>query len=136
VKLRLPVLLAAAALAALAAAPAAQTKGDVRATLTTRVPAQARPGTTLVVGWLLRWPGPNGALHPFGAGGVFVRLRGGSGGSTTALGRALARGRYEARVRVPAGGIRRIQIGLHSWNDYGPADWILPLTNDPFAQRP
>jgi hypothetical protein len=128
-------IVAAAAVAALAAAPAAG-KDGARARLTTALPLDAAPGTTLAVGWRVDVPDQSGGRQPFGAGGMFVRLLSRTGAPATtafASGTEHADGRYAAEVTVPAGGIGGVRLGLRGWNDHGTADVLFPLENDPFA---
>ena len=96
---------AAVALAAVAAvaAPAAGAKEGVEAMLLSSLPQDAAPGTTVRVRWRLADP----AGHPFGAGGIFVKLVGARGASTTAAAEETAAGLYVASATVPRGGIRR-----------------------------
>ena len=74
--------------------------------------------------------------RPFGAGGLFVRLRGEAGGFSRALGRG-SDGRYTARVKVPRGGLASIRFGLDGVRivagHESPAPVYFPLDNDPFA---
>jgi hypothetical protein len=117
-------LVSAVALAAVAAAGA---KEGVRATLTSTVDTRAASGGTLhVEGKLADRSG-----RPFGAGGVFVRLLGRSGGSTFAFAGGTD-GVFSAQIRVPTGGIGGIRVGLRGHNDYGVADVYFPVVNDPF----
>jgi len=126
-----------AAVVLVAALPAAG-KDGVRATLTTRIPVTAPAGTMLRVSWTLTFRDEQGRRHPFGGGGIFVRLLSRKHArAQTALARGTT-GRYVATVRVPRGGIRAIQIGMPSWSD-GPngthrADWLFPITNNPFRR--
>ena len=128
---------AVGAVALVMALPAAA-KERVEATLTTPIPIAARAGTIVRIGWTLSYRDEHGRRHPFGAGGVFVRLLGRShAAAQTALARG-ASGRYVATVRVPTGGMRGIQIGAPSWSS-GPngthrADWLFPITNNPFRR--
>ena len=122
------------ALALLALLPAsAPAKGDVRARIDGAVRCDARPGTTILVRWSLRSVVANGRSEPFGAGGVYGRLVGAR--SSTAVGRSRRSGRFTARVRVPRGGIRRIEIALQGWRTAGGrterADKRFPVENDP-----
>jgi hypothetical protein len=124
--------LALAAAALVAALPAAGKEG-VRATLLTRIPLDAPPGTRLHVAWKLSYL-DHGRRRPFGAGGVFVRLTSASGGRA-ATGYASGDGDYTATVVVPKGGIGDVQIGLQGWTS-GPSgtresDLLFPITNDP-----
>lgn len=106
-----------AALAALAAAPAGAKEGVVAQV----VSAEPRPGARVAVVWTLS-SADGRRRRPFTAGGVFIRL-------ASRAGRASARtfaahgplGRYRAVVRVPAGGVGRVEIGLLGWTDAGPA---------------
>ena len=120
------------ALALAAALPAAAKEG-VRATLTTRVPLDAPAGTRLEVAWKLASRAEDGR-RPFGAIGVFVRLRSASGGraeiGVAPIG-SHSNGEYAASVVVPKGGIGDVEIGLHGWADGTPADVLFPITNDP-----
>jgi hypothetical protein len=125
----------AVVVAALAVALPAVAKEGVRATLLTRVPLTAPAGTRLRIAWTLTYRDEHGRRRTFGGEGIFVRLLSASGGpSRTALARATTGG-YAAMVRVPAGGIRAIQIGIHGWssgpNGSRPADELFPITNDP-----
>jgi hypothetical protein len=100
-----PPLVAAAAVALIAAAPATS-KDGVKATLTTAVPLHAVAGTQVTVAWKLATS--NG--RPFGGGDIFVRLL----SSTHARAQITfvdCSGSCKAKVRVPQGGIRDIQIG-------------------------
>jgi hypothetical protein len=138
---RLLIALLAGALTCLAAAPIAAGKGDVRARLTTPVALDAAAGTPLHLAWTLR--SPDG---PFGAGGVFVELRG--AGGRTAVGRARdSDGGYDARVTVPEGGIAAIRIGVEGLRYSGgapgsptavatPAPFFFPIENDPIGGGP
>lgn len=121
---------------ALAAVLPAAGKDGVQATLVTRIPLDAVVGARLEVAWTLVYVDERGRRRPFGGGGMFVRLLSASGAPPVT---ALAHGKpgcYAATVRVPKGGIRAVQIGIPSWSS-GPtgtqrADWLFPITNDPF----
>jgi hypothetical protein len=126
------VALAAAAAALVAALPAAGKEG-VEATLLTKIPLDAPAGIRLEVAWRLIYL-DHGRRRPFGAGGVFVRLRSAAGASAE-TGFASGDGDYRATVVVPEGGIGDVQIGLQGWTS-GPAgtresDALFPITNDP-----
>jgi hypothetical protein len=129
-------LLTLAVVGLIAALPAAGKEG-VKATLTTRVPVAAPAGTMVRIGWTLGYRDAHGRLHPFGAGGIFLRLLGAPGvRAQTAVAHPTIRG-YAATVRVPQG-LRGIQIGIHSWSN-GPtgthrADMFFPITNSPFRR--
>lgn len=130
-------LLIVATAALVAALPAAGKEG-VKATLTTTIPLDAKPGTKFEVGWTLASHDEHGRRHPFGANGVLVRLLSASGaGAETGFAPvgAYPTGEYRATVVVPKGGIGDVQIGLLSWTN-GPSgtrvsDALFPITNDP-----
>ena len=107
-------LAAAALLAALLAlsAPAAAKEGVVARVLTP-IPRDAEPGSRVVVAWTLSYF-EAGKRRPFGPGYVFVRLVGPRGSRTPlAYGVHLLRpGGYRARVKVPRGGVSRVEIGM------------------------
>ncbi len=129
------VVLAAAAAALLATAPAGAKEG-VRATLTTAVPLDAAPGKPVKIAWMLTYRDEHGRTRPFGAGAVYVRLLSATGaGAETAYAVSTANGRYSATVAVPEGGIRDVQIALHGFtsgaNGTRNADVLFPITNDP-----
>jgi hypothetical protein len=131
----IPGLLLVAAAFLVAALPAAG-KDGVKATLTTRIPLHAPAGTQLKVGWTLAYRDEHGKRHVFGGGGIFVRLLSTSGANAeTSFARVGKPGHYSATVRVPKGGIRDIQIGIHGWasgpTGTRPADELFPITNDP-----
>jgi hypothetical protein len=120
---------------AIAALPAAGKEG-VEATLLTSVPRDAAPGERLRVEWTLTYLHEDGKRKPFGAGGVFVRLRSASGAAAKEgfdSGRAHPRGEYAATVVIPEGGVGKIEIGLRGWAT-GPgrtrrADVLFPITS-------
>ena len=124
--------LATAAVALVAALPAAGKEG-VEATLLTRIPLDAPAGKRLEVAWTLTYR-DHGRRRPFGAGGVFVRLRSAAGESAE-TGFASGNGDYRATVVVPKGGIGDVQIGVQGWtNDAAgtrESDALFPITNDP-----
>jgi hypothetical protein len=121
-----------AAVVAALAVPWASAKEGVEATLLTAVPKQAAPGAAIRIEWRLA----DLTGRPFGAGGIFVRLIGPGGASTTSLAHALARGRFTATATVPAGGLRRIRIGLHSTSCGATCKegaLFFRIVNDPFT---
>ena len=129
----------AAMVAGVAALPASAKEGVV-ATLQTKIPLDAKPGTPLRVVWTLTYAEGNLRGRPFGAGALYVRLRNASGGrAETAFGVG-RRGKYSAIVRVPAGGIGDIQFGLVGWvsdaRGTRRADMLFPITNDPLPGPP
>jgi hypothetical protein len=122
-----------APLAVLGTATLAAAKEDARARLTKPLPVDARPGETVSVSWTVRVPDGKGGSRPFGAGSMFVRLLSATGAApTVGFADTDARGRNEARVQVPVGGIGGVRVGLRGWNDRGVGDLLFPLVNDPF----
>jgi len=121
-----------------AAAPAAAKEG-AQAHLLTPLPSHANAGAVVTVKWTVDATGANGKRVPFGAIGMFVRLVGRNGASTTAT--APQHGQpYSVRIRVPRGGIRNIQVGLHGWaltpTGKHPAPELFPITNNPLHPKP
>jgi hypothetical protein len=111
---------------ALVLVPTAAAKEGVTATLTSPVPVDARPGTQIQLSWTLATRDGT----PFGAIGIFVRLVDARGGPPVDATAAQSNGPFSTTVRVPAGGIAGIRVGLH-----GTTDIFFPVTNDPFALR-
>jgi hypothetical protein len=132
--MRLGVLMVVAA-ALLIGAPPAAAKEGVKATLTTKIPLDAAPGTKLEVGWTLAYLDDNGRRQPFGAGEVFVRLLSASGAraETTFVDGS---GSFIAKVAVPEGGIGDVRIGLRGYSDGRTSDMLFPITNDPLPGPP
>jgi hypothetical protein len=98
--------------------------------LTEALPLDARPGTTIRVRWTVDVPADDGGRQPFNAIGMFVKLLGGTDATSTigfASATAHPDGRYAANVKVPAGGIDGVRVGLR-----GSTDILFPLENDPF----
>jgi hypothetical protein len=93
------------------AAPAASAKEGAQAHLLTQLPANPAAGSLISVRWSVDVPGTDGARRPFGAIGMFVRLVGRNGGSTSATAPQYEPP-YRVHIRVPAGGIRSIRFGL------------------------
>src|SRR3954451_24863805 len=96
------------ALVALAAGSAGAKEG-VEATILSAIPKDAAPGSSFRVEWRLAELRDG---HPFGAGGIFVRLVGPTGAATTAFADEGANGRFAATATVPDGGLRGIRIGV------------------------
>jgi hypothetical protein len=106
------ILLVGAALL-VAAAPVAAKEG-VQAQLTTTIPRDATPGSTLLVEWDAFMPSPV-RRDPIMGSPVFIRLLpAGAGKATEARGfeKPSGSGHYAAEVVVPASGIDGVQIGL------------------------
>jgi hypothetical protein len=131
-------LVVAAAIALAAAVPAAGKEG-ARATLTTRVPLAATPGSTFRVAWVVTVPDEHGRRGPFVADGMFVRLLSRVTGHSVKVYADGAEGRYRATVRVPRGGMRGIQLGLRGYASDGKRTWesdmLFPITNNPFRTK-
>jgi uncharacterized RDD family membrane protein YckC len=100
-----------AAAFALLAAPAASAKEGAEAHLLTPLPIHSRTGTIVTVRWTVDLPGSHGRGIPFGAIGMFARLVGTNGATTTATAKQSS-GPFTVRIRVPSGGIRQIRLGL------------------------
>ncbi len=120
--------------AALFSALPAAAKDGVRATLTTNVRLDARPGTKLTIAWRLAYS-EDGTRRLFGGSGVFVRLASASGAAAKTGFARQDRGSYRATVAVPEGGIGDVQIGIRGWVSGQVArrrsDLLFPITNDP-----
>jgi hypothetical protein len=117
------------AITALVAPLSAAGKEGVRATLRTAVPLDAEPGARLKVAWTLTFAGEDGVQHPFGAGGVFVRLVSASGGGSRIGFAGEYQPPYTAVVTVPEGGIGDIQIGVRGQANGKPSDLLFPIGN-------
>jgi hypothetical protein len=130
-------LVCVAAAALVAALPAAGKEG-VKATLTTSVPLDARPGAHLRVARTLASVDERGRRHAFSANGVFVRLLSASGARAEtgfAPSGDYTSGEYTATVVVPNGGIGDVRIGLRGFTSGATgthnADVLFPIVNDP-----
>jgi hypothetical protein len=122
---------AAVALTALVAASSAPTKEGARAHLSRAIPLAAAPGTTIRLAWTVDVPDDKGGRRPFYAGGMFVRLLSRTGaGSSFGFAREGVHpvSPYTTDVKVPAGGIGGVRVGLR-----GTTDIYFPLENDPFT---
>ena len=104
----------AALIAVLLALPMpAGAKEGVVARVLTPISREAAPGSMVKVSWTLTFL-EDGKRRPFGGGYVFARLVG-PGGKRTPLAYGVGTrqpGRYWARVRVPRGGVGRLEIGI------------------------
>jgi hypothetical protein len=119
-------ILAIVAAATALAAPAAFAKEGAQAHLLAPLPRHPAPGRLITVRWTVDVAGPGGRREGFNALGMFVRLVGPKGASTTALAREDVGPPYSARIRVPRGGIRAIRFGIH-----GSTDFYFPLEQKP-----
>jgi hypothetical protein len=111
---------------------------------------RAAPGERVRVAWTLaeaQLPGLTTpgrvAPRPFGASGVYIRVRGKAGAAPKTFAASSGpqtsqAGRYVAVVTVPAGGIAAIAIGLEGYRTLTGqaatrADVFFPIANDPFT---
>jgi len=132
---RLAACIAVAAAAAICVlATAASAKEGFRATLTSSIPADAKPGTTIEVAWTVRNPAGRG----FSTSAMFVRLRAPTGGKATEGFASVAShpdGAYTARVIVPQGGISGIEVGVAGTrtdaSGSARSDYLFPISNPP-----
>jgi hypothetical protein len=117
----------------------------VQATLISPIPKSAPAGSTVTVRWKLWSLDQHGKVAPFGAADLFARI---VNPARTRVTRADARchdgrkaiychdGHFYARIRVPSGGIGKIQVGIMGWSDgpggrSKPAPGLFPITNYP-----
>ena len=106
------ILLVGAAVLA-AAAPVAAKEG-AQAQLTTTIPRDAKPGSTLLIEWDAFMPSPV-RRDPILGSQIFVRLLPAGAGKaieTRGFEEPSLSGHYAAKVTVPASGIGGVQIGL------------------------
>jgi hypothetical protein len=102
------------------AVPIAFAKEGAQVHLLVSLPSDPAPGSVITIRWTVDVPGADGKRVPFAAIGMFVRLVGRNGASTTAT--ALHGPPYCVRIRVPRARIRAIRFGLH-----GSTDIFFPL---------
>jgi hypothetical protein len=117
----------------------------VQATLIGPIPKSAPAGSTVIVRWKLWSLDQHGKVAPFGAADLFARI---VNPTHTQVTTARARchdgrraiycldGRFFARIRVPSGGIGRVQVGIMGWSEgpggrSKPAPGLFPITNYP-----
>jgi hypothetical protein len=107
----------------------------VYATLTSSIPVDARPGIRIRVRWKLWSRGEHGRMVPVTEPGTFARIVNPARTAATSEPAHRRRGEYAALVRVPPGGIGRVQIGVHAWrfgpSGQRPAIFFFPITNHP-----
>ena len=132
---RIAACLALSVVATFALAATASAKEGYTATLTSTIPASAKAGKTIRVSWKVT----DAAGNAFNATGVFVRLRGPARGVSTegmsAFG-AHTDGAYTAKVKVPRGGIAKVEIGIAGTRTYANgkserADLLFQIANPP-----
>jgi hypothetical protein len=132
---RIAAFVTAVLLAALVLAPGGTSKEGARARLLTALPLVAKPGSAIQVRWAVDVPDGHGGRRPFGAGGMFVRLLSKTAAPST-IGFADGGGRFQAMLRVPAGGIGGVRVGLRGTrcdaSGCRASDALFPLVNDPF----
>jgi hypothetical protein len=106
-------LTAAVLLAAVSLAPIAAAQYRVEARVLTPISRDAEPGSRITVAWTLTHV-EGGKRRPYGAGYVLARLVGPNGRRTPSVYgvHMLRPGGYRARLRVPRGGTRRLEIGV------------------------
>ena len=119
--------MAALVLALVVLVPSAAAKEGVWAELVTMPPAEALPGEQIEVSWTLQFL-DHGKRKPFGAGGIFIRLRDADGGASTTAVADASNGLFRTTVQVPASGIGGLQIGIH-----GTTDVFFPVRNNPYT---
>jgi hypothetical protein len=131
---RIAACVAVAVVAICAFTATASAKEGFRAALTSAIPADAKPGTTIKVAWTVR----NAAGDGFSTSAMFVRLRGPAGGKTTEGFASFAShpdGAYSARVTVPQGGISGIEVGVAGTrtdaSGSARSDYLFPISNPP-----
>lgn len=109
----------------------ATAKGRMRAVLDPPIPADAKPGTAITVNWRIEVENSRSHKYePFGAGEVFVRLIAPARDqSTEAV--VDGNGTFSASMRVPAGGVERVEIGIKGYSANGArstSDFLIPIT--------
>ena len=123
-------LMTAVALLAALAVPAASAKDGAQAHLLSPLPTHSAAGTVVTVRWTVTVLGSHSNRVPFGALGMFATLIGTGGATTTATAKQ-SQPPYSVRIRVPAGGIQRLKLGLHSFSSTPTgthsAPWYLPI---------
>jgi hypothetical protein len=95
----------------LSAAPSAAKEGVVARVLTP-IARDAEPGSRITVVWTLTFD-EAGERRPFGGGWIYVRLYGPNGATSRRAWATNPRpGRFRADVKVPRGGVRRVELGI------------------------
>lgn len=118
------------AVAALALVSPVSAKEGVVARLENPAVLRAPSGKSVTLLWTLR-----AGKHPFGASGIYLRVRGRAGTTTVAEATEMKPGRFSARFVIPRGGVRSIAIGLRGWvsdpRGTRRSDLFFPIVNDP-----
>ena len=112
-------------------------KTGTEAKLDTTLHRDATPGSTIAVAWSL-WQVVNDKESPFSSQGVYMRLRGVDGKSSTEVvgtEAPIGSGHYKATIQVPASGIGEVEVGLRgeqctATDGCSRSDIIFPLTDD------
>lgn len=128
----------AAGVVSLAVPALASAKRDVRATIEAPTRCDAAAGHRITVRFTLTTADESGAREPFGAAEIFVVLRrhGAAGIKRRATARGAGTGRYTARMTVPRGGIKRIDVGVDGTatsadGTVRPAPFLFTVVGDP-----
>lgn len=122
-----PIALLACLLLAIAAQPALA-KELFQAALDAPIAMDTPPGTTILVGVTVTMPDGD-IVRPIEGSPIYLRLFGRDGSSTRAAGVAdVPRGHYTMLIEIPAGGARRVEVGIH-----GTTDLPITLLTDPLA---
>jgi hypothetical protein len=123
-------ILSITALLALVAAPTALAKEFVEATLDAPIAMGTPGGTEIIIGVTLMVPDPEtGEMHRVDGSPIEIRLTGPGGATTRAAGAQDGiPGHYVARIAIPEGGAREIEIGID-----GTTDMPMLLASEPFA---
>ena len=116
----------------------------VQATLIAPIPRSAPRGSTVTVRWKLWSLDQHGKVAPFDAAELFARIVNPARTQATTAPARCENGRraiychsghFFARIRVPRGGIGRIQVGIIGYSDASgslkPAPNLFPITNYP-----
>ena len=126
-------------LAALTFAHPAIAKEGLEARLNEPIPTGSTPGTAVSIGWTL----VDQSGQPFGGAPVFLRVYGASGleAVEAPVREGRQRGEYIAELRVPAGGIGRIEIGIRGTACYRGgscqrSDHLIPIVHGPPSEIP
>ena len=137
--LRTGIAVCAVTAAAGALAAGALAKEGFRATLTSPIPADARPGSTITVTWKITNGRATPSTRPPSSSGFAAPDR---ADATEGFASPTAHtdGAYSARVTVPKGGIAAVQIGVAgtSTDSSGKSvrsDYLFPIANPPALGR-
>lgn len=131
----LSLLLGIVAVLALALPVLAKTGTEAR--LDTTLHRDATPGSTIAVAWSL-FQVVDDKESPFSAEGVYMRLKGVDGKSSTEVvgtESPIGSGHYKATIQVPESGISEVEVGLRgeqctATDGCSRSDIIFPLTDD------